>query len=257
MFRQIAQVHRERFCGAVVVAVLLATMTMAQAQSPSSLWGHNGSIVRLIANGGSREFVFEQPRPGMIDEGATEGSLLFRGQAVKDRYEGTAFVFKAGCGPVPYRVSGGFEEDYTRLLLRGQVPRIKANCQVQEYVADTLVFSLVAGAAPRPASNKPLSELQARLIAATILKGEPYGDSVEEAASRITAAQFATSGSTGCGKATARNPVWQLDVVVPKDADKRGEREGPIEGKLVIDGRSGRLLCTNLPTEPPTESNEH
>ncbi|MCL2713699.1 MAG: hypothetical protein FWD68_03650 [Alphaproteobacteria bacterium] len=249
MFRYIAQFCRGYLTVTLSVGGLVATMAMAQAQSSSSLWAHNGSILRLIANAGDREFVFEQPRPGMVEEGATAGALLFRGTAGKDRYEGTAYIFKAGCGQVPYRVSGSMEDDYSRLVMHGQAPRIRANCQIQEYVADTLVFSLVAGTAPRPLSQMPLlSEQQARLSAAAILRGEPYGDSIEEAASRIVAAELATSGNTGCGKATRRNPVWQLHVVVPKEADKHGGREEPIEGRLVLDARSGRLLCTNLPT---------
>jgi hypothetical protein len=38
--------------------------------------------------------------------------------------------------------------------------------------------------------------------------------------------------------------VWAFHVVVPPAKDRDG---GPIDGWIVIDAKSGRLVCANLP----------
>jgi len=90
-----------------------------------------------------------------------------------------------------------------------------------------------------------LSEKQARLKAAAILKGDPYGSTVEIAAGRIAKAQLLVSGSTDCGAATVTKPVWQFLVVVPKGAVPTQDNE--IRGYLVLDARTGRMECAGLP----------
>jgi hypothetical protein len=113
---------------------------------PPSLWAHNGSTVYLVAQGTSREFHYEQPRAGMTEAGARSGTLLFKGVTREGNYEGIAYIFKHGCNPVPYQVSGPILEDGRRVLMRGQAPKLNVHCQITGYIADNLEFTLLAAA---------------------------------------------------------------------------------------------------------------
>src|SRR5262249_55700929 len=83
--------RRPERCSAPSLAPLQAqTQT---APPPSTIWDHNGSVMYLVANGPSREFYYQKPRPGMLDAGARPDSLLFRGQVNDGLFLGTAYVF--------------------------------------------------------------------------------------------------------------------------------------------------------------------
>ena len=134
---------------AVCTAVLVASArTEANAKEPTAtqertLWEHNGSIMYLVAKGSSREFYYKEPRPEMLEAGAQPGSLLFRGQPTKGQYSGTAFIFNRRCGQIPYQVSGPIIDNYTRVVMTGQAPRIGPNCRIKGYLTDTLDFRLL------------------------------------------------------------------------------------------------------------------
>lgn len=113
----------------------------AQAPSRPSTWMHNGSVIRLEADGDGRRLTYHKPRTGMRKAGAVEGSLLFEGKRLGDRYEGVAFIFAAGCKPEPYDVTGVVSDDDRKITLIGRAPRIGRDCSVTGTVADTLIFS--------------------------------------------------------------------------------------------------------------------
>src|SRR5215472_2905878 len=148
---------------AVCTAVLVASArTEANAKEPTAtqertLWEHNGSIMYLVAKGSSREFYYKELRPEMLEAGAQPGSLLFRGQSTKGQYSGTAFIFNRRCGQIPYQVSGPIIDNYTRVAMTGQAPRIGPNCRTKGYFTDTLDFRLLQPSeglsAPTGASN--------------------------------------------------------------------------------------------------------
>ena len=94
-----------------------------------------------MADGTTREFRYDQPRPGMLQAGARSGSLLFTGRSINGRYLGTAYIFNRECGQIPYPVSGPILVNYERVVLTGQAPRVDANCRVVGYFTDTLEFS--------------------------------------------------------------------------------------------------------------------
>jgi S1-C subfamily serine protease len=129
----------------------------ANAAPKTSYWDHNGSIVYLIADGVSRQFYYHEPRPGMLQAGASPGALLFSGRSIQGGYVGTAYIFSRTCGPTPYQVSGPILDDYHTVVLRGQAPRIDADCRVQGYFTDTLKFTLLGSSPPEDvvASPKP------------------------------------------------------------------------------------------------------
>lgn len=89
-----------------------------------------------------------------------------------------------------------------------------------------------------------LSQEQARAKAIAILQGNPYGNTLREVAGRMVEAQLITAG-TVCRGVKVRSPLWEFHVVVPENVVPDGN--GAIDGYLVIDGRSGKMVCAGLP----------
>jgi len=109
-----------------------------------------------------------------------------------------------------------------------------------------IVICIVLTAAVAMASAQaasPINERQARSAAAKILKGDPYGNSFDQIMKNIESAQLITAGSV-CGAKVTR-PVWQFQVLVPKERNPSGEND--IKGYLVIDGQTGKMVCAGLP----------
>jgi hypothetical protein len=76
---------------------LILTFSGAASQSPPSYWLHNGSVVKLISDGETREFYYWEPRMGMRQVGVREGTLLFKGVVRDGTYSGTAYIFNLRC----------------------------------------------------------------------------------------------------------------------------------------------------------------
>ena len=75
----------------IAAIALAATAAVGSAQtqiqtesSERTVWDHNGSVMYLVANGASREFHYQKPRPGMLDAGVRPGSLLFPAKSTAD-----------------------------------------------------------------------------------------------------------------------------------------------------------------------------
>lgn len=113
-----------------------------------SFWMHNGSVMRLEADGARRRFLYEAPRPGMREAGAKRGTVLFAGERQGNRYAGTAYVFARGCAPFPYRVEGPISVDERRVVMRGAAPRVRKGCAAQGTIADRLAFERMPDFAP-------------------------------------------------------------------------------------------------------------
>jgi hypothetical protein len=97
----------------------------------------------LLAKGASREFHYQDPRPGLLEAGAHPGSLLFRGQSMDGHYYGTAVIFSRQCGQFAYEVSGPILDDYKRVVLTGEAPRVSSDCHIAGYFTDHLEFRLL------------------------------------------------------------------------------------------------------------------
>jgi hypothetical protein len=93
-------------------------------------WMHNGSVLCLIAGGDLRAFFYHKPRPGMIQAGVKPGDLLFSGRATGMRYIGTAYLFKRRCGKFDYEVQGDILDNYHRVRMYGQAPKVDDNCKI-------------------------------------------------------------------------------------------------------------------------------
>jgi gag-polyprotein putative aspartyl protease len=129
--------------------------TATPAASEPTLWSHNGSVLYLIAKGASREFYYEEPRPGMLQAGAYPGALLYRGQSINHQYSGTAYIFDSRCGQLPYQVSGPILDGYERVVLTGRAPQVGSDCRITGYVDDILEFRLIKAPGETPTSQTP------------------------------------------------------------------------------------------------------
>jgi hypothetical protein len=135
---------------AILSILLMNTSVQAQVRDASperTLWDHNGSVMYLIANGSSREFFYEKPRPGMVEAGAKKGSLLFRGEVYNGQYNGTAHIFNSRCGQLPFQVKGDIFENGERIVLTGQSPRVGRSCKEYASYSNTLEFKLLKSTA--------------------------------------------------------------------------------------------------------------
>lgn len=129
-------------CVSALATALAATAGLAPVDARAdSCWTHNGSLMRLVANGPARRFVYETPRPAIEAAGGRAGVWLFDGSKVGNRYVGTARVFnEQACpgSPAVYDVSGPATD--TEIVLVGS-RAVFAGCAPTSAVAnDRLVF---------------------------------------------------------------------------------------------------------------------
>ncbi|WP_114946504.1 hypothetical protein [Microvirga calopogonii] len=96
---------------------------------------HNGSMMHV--NKGAGEIRYYEPKSS-ISGTVQQGTVLFRGEfknapglEARGIAEGTAYVFKKGCEPAPYPVSGTYNS-YS-ITLKGAAPkRAKDSCAILE-----------------------------------------------------------------------------------------------------------------------------
>jgi len=97
----------------------------------STFMQHNGSGIQMLTGSHGRvEFRYTNVRAGLS---AREGDVLFRGTlSERGGVNGTAFVFKRGCPPAPYHVSG--HQTNTRIVLKGEAPVHEPDsCSIARY----------------------------------------------------------------------------------------------------------------------------
>ena len=105
-----------------------------------SCWWHNGSLMRLVAQGNNRWFYYEQPRAGLA---VGPGTLLFNGQKQGNWYVGTARVFSKYCpgSPMPYHVEGPVAPNQLKVTVQGNREVNKRCRPTGRWTTDTLVFT--------------------------------------------------------------------------------------------------------------------
>jgi serine/threonine protein kinase len=112
-----------------------------QPQPGPSLWEHDGSTLRLVAEGSHRQFIYEYPRALMADQGVVQGTVLFDGRRSGYTYSGTAYRYLRGCGSIAYEVWGTISADNRSVTLHGRAPHRNRSCEVAGYTDDELVFT--------------------------------------------------------------------------------------------------------------------
>jgi hypothetical protein len=206
----------KNFAPLVILPILfVSTCAFAQVPNASSdrtMWDHNGSVMYLIANGPTREFFYEKPRPGMLEAGAKTGSLLFRGEASNDQYSGTAYIFNLRCGQVPFNVKGAIVDGGDRIVLTGQAPRIGPNCQAYASYSTTLEFRWLRPIADSPSpepQNQDDSKAEVRLTAGNTLNSPsapvPAANNVASPTKEVTRNIAAPAFGTPLQKQSPKN----------------------------------------------------
>jgi hypothetical protein len=192
------------YAGLGITAVALAAtaaVASAQAQTQTetpgrTVWDHHGSVMYLVANGSSREFYYQKPRPGMLDAGARPGSLLFRGQVNNGQYSGTAYFFNPHCGSIPFEVKGPILEDDERIVLTGQAPRVGQNCRTYGSYTSNLEFRRSKSDEANQIQEAETATLAPALVASgTEIKPDVSSTNRGEA-SRVPTEQRATRNET-------------------------------------------------------------
>jgi hypothetical protein len=110
----------------------------------TAIWSHNGSVMRLEANGEARIFSYENPRPGMRNAGAKQGDIVFEGKRVGQTYSGTAYIFSKDCGRTAYPVTGSVLPGDRGVVLEGDAPVLGKGCKQTATRHDRLQFDYVA-----------------------------------------------------------------------------------------------------------------
>lgn len=110
---------------------------------PGTVWNHNGSHMRLLADGATRRFAYERPRSGLEGAGVSRCDVVFEGEKQGNEYVGTAYVFSSDCGPIGYPVSGPVSSGGSKVTLYGKAPRRRDDCSISGYRNDKLVFTYV------------------------------------------------------------------------------------------------------------------
>lgn len=128
-------------CGARAQSARSPAPTVQTSFDPVKFGGmaydHNGSVVQV--NEKSGEIRYETPKKAIAGT-VRPGTLLFKGtfrelaklgQSSRGTVEGTAYVFKKGCEPAPYAVSGTY--DAWSITLKGAAPKWNPNsCATEE-----------------------------------------------------------------------------------------------------------------------------
>lgn len=117
--------------------------TTGSYNKATPLWNHNGSTMRLVADGASRKFLYETPRTELEAVGVRNGTMLFYGKKSGDSYSGTAYIFSRNCGAKAFAVSGPVATDQRSVTLYGKAPQLGGNCAISSYRDEVLVFNFV------------------------------------------------------------------------------------------------------------------
>ena len=131
---------RSALAGGLLAAVALAVSPAhASDGCGGAIYDHNGSSVAIDHCTDTIRYV--RPRSGMRRQGARSGTLLFSGVGLdgSGRVSGTAYVFKRGCGPAGFHVSGRWRS--SGLVLVGDAPVRGSGCRVTRYRRDVLNFN--------------------------------------------------------------------------------------------------------------------
>jgi hypothetical protein len=187
-----------RFAFLWAISLFLSTSAQAQPQEVRTLWDHNGSVMYLIANGSSREFYYQKPRAGMLEAGAHPDALLFKGQINDGQISGTAYIFNAQCGQVPFEVKGPILDNGGRIMLTGQAPHVGRNCQAYGNYTSTLEFRLLKTAEIAQPQTPPAEQPSSGVA--------ELGLSTNSSAQETRTAQTPTSEESN---PTLRSPICQ------------------------------------------------
>lgn len=121
---------------ALTVAIAMAGIGVATAKAETDryLAWHNGSKMEVIIDGSHFEIRYVTPKRSIRKHGVRNGTVLFTGELRGRTVEGEAAVFRRGCDPENYWVSGRYSSSGRSFVLRGDAPkRERGGCEVIDY----------------------------------------------------------------------------------------------------------------------------
>ncbi|WP_350334449.1 hypothetical protein [Coralliovum pocilloporae] len=129
---------------AAFVLVLAFGFGQGSAQA-DSCWNHNGSLMRLVAQGNQRWMYYENPKAVLRRAGVRRGTLLFNGYKNGNYYVGTARRFSKYCPgtPLEYQVEGPVRSDQLQVTVYGTYQVYRQCRATGRYRDDRLVFTYV------------------------------------------------------------------------------------------------------------------
>jgi len=133
------------FSVVVMSAVAFGFASPVSEARADSCWDHNGSLMRLQAEGNQRWMYYEIPREVLRRAGVSQGTLLFNGKKSGNWYSGTARRFSKFCSgnPLEYFVEGPVRKDQLQVTVRG-TREIYKECQpTGRFATDELIFTYV------------------------------------------------------------------------------------------------------------------
>ena len=140
---------REAIIAAILIWPWAIATASAQDDCQTETYDHNGSAMDVTVCRADVTIRYRVPRRGLARHGVVPGTVLFAGRFVPQDVTGdtaadevsplagTAYVFKAGCTPAGYAVSGAM---HARVELHGDAPVRGADCRVTGYRSDELIF---------------------------------------------------------------------------------------------------------------------
>jgi hypothetical protein len=103
-------------------------------------WMHNGSRVRIVADGRRRRIVFVTPNERLANKGVAPGDPVFVGRRKANRYIGKAYVYSKRCPTVSYGVRGRVHTGEARVVVTGRRPVRNRGCKTAYRQDVRLVF---------------------------------------------------------------------------------------------------------------------
>lgn len=120
----------------LLLSVSAMTTTPALAEVDDFTAWHNGSKMSVTIDGSYVEIRYERPKRSLRKHGVKSGTVLFSGELRGRRMEGEAKVFRQGCDPENYWVSGTYRSGIRSFTLRGDAPkRESGGCDVVDYTS--------------------------------------------------------------------------------------------------------------------------
>jgi len=120
-------------------AVTHNSETKGQQSSPVR-WLHNGSQVRIVAEGNRRRIVYVRPSRRLANIGVAKGDPVFEGTREGNRYIGQAFVYSKKCATRKFKVDGRVHDGERRVVVFGRKPIRDRDCRTDYRKDVRLVF---------------------------------------------------------------------------------------------------------------------
>lgn len=111
-----------------------------QDLSLGGTWDHNSSAMRVEQSGNSIRILYSRPKSSIRKHGVRGGTVLFHGRiSSSGQINGTAYIFRQGCRPAGYTVSGSVRVSSGRarsITLSGASPQ-RSGCRVVGYTRNS------------------------------------------------------------------------------------------------------------------------